>query len=134
MQPWHAWLLAALLLTAQALGLAHWIDHAPGSVHRLQSLQAVQAVQVVAWASPEAAGPASPDAQQAPAAQGMATHQAGDADCRLVDQLAHADALAGAQAALPAVLPTPVLAAELAARVAVLPPPAAYQARAPPLA
>ena len=128
LQPWHAWLLAALLLTAQALGLAHRIEHAPGSAQRLHALG------VAAQGGTAAAGAAWSAAGQGSDTHGMAAHQAGDADCRLVDQLAHADGLADAAAGLPAVLPTPVLALTPAAPVAVPPLPAAYQARAPPQA
>ena len=64
----HAWLLAALLLVAQGLGLAHRVGHAPGLG------QTGIAATASGWS---------------------ADHQAGSADCRLVDQLTHADALCG---------------------------------------
>lgn len=108
-RPLHAWLLAALLLAAQALGLAHHIRHAPG---------------LGAAATTVAAAP--PDWADG--------HAAGSAECRLVDQLAHADGLcdatwAAAPAApaspAPAAVPTPAPRAGSAA---------AYRARAPPLA
>ena len=65
---------------------------------------------------------------------GLASHEAGDAECRLVDQLAHGDALCAAAAPAPApvLLPAP-MQAPAAPRLA-QPLRAAYQARAPPLA
>ena len=102
MAPWQAWLLAALLLAAQATGLAHRVAHGGvGGAHA-----AHQAF--------------------------SASHDEGSAECRLVDQLAHADALCGGDApALPALA---VRAAE-PSRPATRPAagaPAAYLARAPP--
>ena len=64
----QAWLLAALLLVAQGLGLAHRVGHAPG-LGQISST--------------------------ATASGWSADHKAGSADCRLVDQLTHADALCG---------------------------------------
>lgn len=102
----RAWLLATLLLAAQAAGLAHRVLHAAGAPGGTSAAQAV-----AAWGG---------------------SHQPGSADCRLIDQLAHADLLCGAAAA-PATLPTAT-----ATVVAVLPqslparPAAAYLARAPP--
>lgn len=68
----RAWLLALLLLAAQAAGIAHRVAHAPG-------LAPVHA----AWVD---------------------GHESGAADCRLVDQLAHADVLCGAAPAPPLAL------------------------------
>lgn len=100
--PWKAWLLAALLLGAQALGLAHRVQHAPGV-----------APAPLAWVD---------------------AHEAGDPDCRLIDQLAHGDLLCAAAVAVPAALPA-VRPVVLAARPALAAgPAAAYQARAPPRA
>jgi hypothetical protein len=84
--PWRAWLLALLLLAAQAAGLAHRIAHAsPAGGATAQSV----------W---------------------KADHEAGSADCLLVDQLCHADALSsGVLPALPTLRPgssAMVLAAE----------------------
>lgn len=108
-RPWlQVWLLAALLLAAQAFGLAHRVAHAPG-LH---------------CDHPHHHGAASP----------LAGHEAGSAECRLIDQLAHADALFGSP-----VLP-PLLAPEATALVAAALPArpqggaAAYLARAPPQA
>ena len=96
--PFHAWLLAAVLLLAQGLGLAHGIEHAPS-----------------------AAGARSED------------HEAGGAECRLIDQLAHADALCGGDA--PALALVRVGDAAFAPQALGLASaaPAAYLARAPPL-
>ena len=93
----HAWLLAAVLLLAQGLGMAHGFAHAPSAGDT--------------WSQ---------------------DHEAGGAECRLIDQLAHADALCGGLALVPAVevardavVVRPGPARALAA-------PAAYLARAPP--
>lgn len=78
MTPLRAWLLAVLLLVSQATGFAHRIAHATPA-----GGTTAQAV----W---------------------KADHQPGSADCRLVDQLTHADALcSGAMAAA-----APLLAAD----------------------
>ncbi len=101
MSPLHAVVLAALLLAAQGLGLAHRALHGGGTQGQVTS----------AW---------------------LDQHEAGSADCRLIDQLGHADLAFGKQA-FPPCLPTP--AAASAARVQPLPratPAAAYSARAPP--
>jgi hypothetical protein len=75
--PWRAWLLALLVLAAQAAGLAHRIAHAaPAGGATVQSV----------W---------------------KADHEAGSADCLLVDQLCHADALSGGvPPALPSLRPS----------------------------
>ncbi len=100
----HAWLLAMLLLGAQALGLAHRVAHGLGG-----SVAAVQK----AWSG---------------------DHEAGGAECRLVDQLAHADALSSNPA--PAAAVPAALTAEVDGAASSLPQaaPAAYRARAPPQA
>ena len=105
--------MATLLLAAQCLALAHRINHAPGSVQWLQSAAGSQA------------DPGEPG-------QGASGHQAGDADCRLVDQLGHVDALCGAAVHAAAPLPAVPQVRGLAAPVVALLPLAAYQARAPP--
>ncbi len=90
----RAWLLAMLLLVSQATGFAHRIAHATPA-----GGTTAQAV----W---------------------KADHQAGSADCRLVDQLTHADALcSGALAAAP-----PLLSADTAVALA----PEAVRARPAP--
>lgn len=100
LSPLHAWLLALLLLAAQAAGLAHRVAHAPGL---------------------------------APAhAQWVDGHEQGQDDCRLVDQLAHADALCGAPAALPPRLPAAQAGAAARAQARPAGTAAAYLARGPP--
>jgi hypothetical protein len=96
-------MLAALLLAAQGLGLAHRALHGGSAQGQVAS----------AW---------------------LDEHEAGSADCRLIDQLGHADLAVGTQALAPCL---PTAAAAPAARVgAVLPatPALAYSARAPPQA
>lgn len=118
--------LAALLLLAQALGLAHGVAHArwgpaqgslPSAPSALPGLQA---------------GPVQAPPGDFAAATWRGSHQAGDVECRLIDQLGHADAQApGLQAWLPpapAAQPVPVMPA-VALRSW---PAAAYRARAPP--
>lgn len=68
----HAWLLAALLLAAQAAGLAHRIAHAPGSSGTTAS----------SWLVPD--------------------HEKGSPGCRLVDQLTQADVLCSGEAVIAA--------------------------------
>jgi hypothetical protein len=96
----RAWLMAGLLLAAQAAGLAHRIAHAPG-----------QAGAHASWSH---------------------GHEAGGADCRLIDQLAHADALCSPPAWAPAPPPPAAAPLRLAIYAALAPAPAAYLARAPP--
>ena len=100
----QAWLLAGLLLAAQALGLAHRVAHGGG-----------------AGTAPAVSAKAFADG-----------HEAGSAECRLIDQLAQGDLLCGDAPALP--LPLFVQAAPPLAAPASLPalPAGAYQARAPP--
>jgi hypothetical protein len=100
--PWQAWLLAVLLLAAQAAGLVHRVAHGGGGV---------------AHAAHKAFS---------------ASHDEGSAECRLVDQLTHADALCGGDA--PAAPALAVQAAEPARAHGRLAEgaPAAYLARAPP--
>ena len=116
LQPWRAWLLVALLLAAQAFGLAHRIEHAPGDAQRVR-------------AHGEDPATAQPGGHSAVAAGG---HQRGDVDCRLIDQLGHADGLCGTapSAHVPALATSH--AAARAAGMELLAPRAAYQARAPP--
>lgn len=102
MRPLHALLLAALLLAAQGLGLAHHVAHGQS-------------------------GPAT-----AHAGPWLDGHDEGSADCRLIDQLGHADLAFGALAALPqaaAATPTPAGCSRSAQPLA---PARPYQARAPP--
>lgn len=107
---WQAWLLAVLLLAAQGAGLSHRLAH--GGAHG-----GAQGVAVAQGAGPQDA---------------HAGHDEGSPECRLVDQLAHADALCSGETATPPAL-TVALAAP--ARTAGRPAQgaaAAYLARAPP--
>lgn len=101
MQPLQALVLAALLLAAQGLGLAHHAVHGHGG----------EAAHAAAW---------------------LDGHDDGSADCRLIDQLGHADLAFGAT---PAVVGVPAGAAAPANGAAASQgqaPSLAYQARAPP--
>ena len=118
--PLHAWLLAVLLLAAQAVGLAHRISHAPQTGAVLFRAAAQQLTD-----------PAHDHNHHHEPADG---HQAGSADCRLIDQLAHADALCVGDAT-----PGPLLVPHSAALALVMQtvpagPFAHYLARAPPRA
>jgi len=109
----HATLLALALLAAQALGLAHRVAH--GLPHASRS--AVAAVDATAGsAATEASADsavtehaAAPiDAAEVPTAH-LSSHDPGGAECRLLDQAAHADALAAsAWPALPPRVPAPL--------------------------
>jgi len=104
-----------MLLLAQGLGLLHRVEHA---------LPAPAAV------STGAGGSVVTHAQ--PADHGLfGNHQSGDADCRLLDQLSHADALPAVPLPLLAG-PPPALAAMLAPASAGRRHEARYLARAPP--
>jgi hypothetical protein len=114
--PVRALLLALALLLAQAAGLGHRVAHA-GALASGGGLAAGCAVGVQS-----AKGVAASD------------HPAGSTECRLIDQLAHADTLlSGEPVALPMLL-------ACRDRVAAAPPrscaasPTAYLARAPPSA
>lgn len=111
--------LAVLLLWVQAMGLAHSVAHAswgpaPGS---LQGFEA--------------------DAAESPRSDFLSaiwggSHQAGDVECKLIDQLGHADA---AVPSLQLGLPPAPAAQPVPARRDAAPPArraAAYCARAPP--
>ena len=92
-------LLACALLWAQALGLAHRMVHGP----QLSSLHAL----APATAPASAAGGVVADGFLA---QLFAGHQA-DSDCRVFEQLSHADTLPAVPLlALPALAPLPPLA------------------------
>ena len=105
LQPVHVWWLVLLLLAAQALGLAHRVAHAPGL-------------------------PGGALAHVAAAAH--ASHEAGSAECRLVDQLAHADALCGSMVLPPAPLRTADTGHAVARPALTVGSAAAYLARGPP--
>ncbi|KPG00291.1 hypothetical protein IP87_02760, partial [beta proteobacterium AAP121] len=107
-----AWLLAALLLLAQGLGLVHGIAHgvAHGMAHGVPQAPAHAAAGLpahgVAAAAPVCEEAGHGHAHAAAPADGWAAahahggaHEAGDAQCRLIDQLAHADGLWAADAA-----------------------------------
>lgn len=101
MRPLHALVLAALLLAAQGLGLAHHAVHG----------HAGDAAHAAAW---------------------LDGHEDGSADCRLIDQLGHADLAFGTMSALAA---APCDAAGPAKGMATPPGQTlslAYRARAPP--
>jgi hypothetical protein len=101
--PLRAWLLALLVVAAQAAGLAHRIAHA------------------------------SPAGGTTAQAVWNADHKAGSADCLLVDQLTHADALcSGLTAEGPLRLPADTALALAAEAVRALPAPQ-HLARGPPL-
>ncbi len=136
-------LLAALLL-AQALGLAHRVAHggAPGAAHAATQGAALDGALPNAAARLHDAAPGLPMAQHHDAHESdaetpeglswLAPHEAGSADCRLIDALAAADALcAGVPQALPPLTGTTSVPARVAAvwRGGLL---AAYLARAPP--
>ncbi len=116
LSPWRAWLLAAALLLAQAAGLLH--RHTPLPAGPAESAGALASAPV------EPAAPAdSPWAHD---------HRSDSPDCRLIDQLAHADALCGDPVAS---LPPLVLADTESAPASALlraAAPALYLARAPP--
>jgi len=82
--PWRAACLAALLLLAQALGFGHAVAHA-------------------GW-------PLGGDAA-AVASEGHGNHEAGSAECRLVDAHAHGDLAMGGAWSLPALPCAPLQAA-----------------------
>lgn len=104
MTPLRVWLLALLLLVSQGAGLAHRIAHASS---------AGGATAQTVW---------------------KADHQPGSADCRLVDQLTHADVLCGATlAAAPLRLPADTAVALAAEAVRAQPAPQ-HPARGPPSA
>jgi hypothetical protein len=109
-------LLVVALLWAQLLGLAHRVLHSPQA----------GAVSVVAQAAHGHAAHAS----------GLLAHllaPADDAsDCRLYDQLGHADALP-AVPLLALALPLPLFLSQTVLAGLFLPAPAPFEARAPPL-
>lgn len=114
-------LLACALLWAQALGLAHRIVHGP-------QLASLHAVSQAATAEVSAAGAVVADGFLA---QLFAGHQA-DSDCRVFEQLSHADTLPAVPLlALPALAPLPPVAVAAAGRFICLRLP--FQARGPPL-
>ncbi|RVU47149.1 hypothetical protein [Rubrivivax rivuli] len=92
----HAWLLAALLLVAQGLGLVHGVSHGLGHA----------VAHSLAQGTPQRDAPSCADAGHVHESRPVfsvaqvhgGSHEAGDAECRLIDQLAHADALFAAPA------------------------------------
>jgi hypothetical protein len=113
----RAWLLAVLLLSAQAVGLAHRVNHTlqPGSFARtaaqLQQLQPSQKLKLAGFGG---------------------EHQAGSADCRLIDQLTHVDALCAGPAVVAALLQPAERSAVPQASAPHAAAAAPYLARAPP--
>lgn len=118
----RAWLLALVLVASQAAGLAHRIVHAPGGLAGNSAIVKTSGLPSASQAAAKTAGLWS------------SSHEQGSAECRLIDQLAHADVLCAAPLGVLPTLPpaataptqhtTPLLAATAAA----------YQARAPPQA
>jgi hypothetical protein len=131
LQPLHAWLLAVLLLAAQTLGLTHRVAHAPGLAGAVVA-QATASANVFAAATATALEAAAESAGAPAHAHSHFPHEAGSADCRLIDQLEHADVLC-AGVCLPPALPR----AAVTGAAATLPTvsaggAAAYLARGPP--
>jgi hypothetical protein len=115
----RAWLLAVLLVAAQAAGLAHRVNH-PQQAGSFTTA-AAQAQQGL---KSQSAGSSSTSLS--------GDHRAGSADCRLIDQLMHADALC-LGAAVVAVLPQAHGSASAPrAETVRAASPALYLARAPP--
>jgi hypothetical protein len=100
------WVLAvAALLLAQGLGLEHRIAHDP-SHHAVARGATERQISAAAWSAAvvtaHAHGPACEEHGDHPAFHG---HEEGSAECRLLDTLAHADALATAGVELPVLPP-----------------------------
>ena len=93
----QAWLLAAVLLFAQGLAIAHSLAHAPGVAQ--------------AWSD---------------------DHEAGGDQCRLIDQLAHADVLCTGATSEPALPTTAGVVVALPRKAPAVAMAAGYLARAPP--
>jgi hypothetical protein len=132
--PWQAWLLASALLLAQVLGLVHRVEHAPGAAQWLQDAAHTAAAVAEFHDGDARADVGTHDQHSAQHTHDLAHHEAGDAECRLVDQLAHGDALCAAPAPAPAPALSPVPVQAGAAQRLAQPLRAAYQARAPPQA
>jgi hypothetical protein len=125
----HAALLALALLAAQALGLAHRVAHGLPQMPQMPGSASSAALASAAIAATAARAPTT-DTAEAPTAL-FSAHDPGGIECRLLDQVAHADALAAsAWPALPprVPVPLPVVAGEILAGVGVH----AYLARGPP--
>lgn len=130
----RAWALSLALLLAQALGLHHGVAHgAMGSWGPSASVQVPAAGLATGQVHADHRhGPDATALQEAPAGAFHADHDAGDAQCRLVDQVGHAELLwlslpstAVVPADRPAANRAPWSAAPDAAH-------APYQARGPP--
>ena len=139
LQPLHAWLLAALLLAAQALGLAHRVAHAPGlpgaaAAHAAAVFSADLHAHGDGAAGAHAEGTAGVQAHGhgAIGAAAGSHHEAGSADCRLIDQLAHADAMCGSAGLPPELLRTAATGAAVDLTSLPAGSAAAYLARGPP--
>ena len=139
LQPLHAWLLAALLLAAQALGLAHRVAHAPGlpgaaAAHAAAVFSADLHAHGDGAAGAHAEGTAGVQAHGhgAIGAAAGSHHEAGSADCRLIDQLAHADAMCGSAGLPPELLRTAATGAAVDLPSLPAGSAAAYLARGPP--
>jgi len=149
LQPVHAWWLVALLLAAQALGLAHRVAHAPGLpggalAHAAAAAfaaapghsagRAVAHVQRsgTAFAHGDSGAGSVAEITADSGAGAHASHEAGSAECRLIDQLAHADALCGSVGLPPAPLRTADTGKAVARPALPVGSAAAYLARGPP--
>jgi hypothetical protein len=117
-----ALVLSALLLLAQGLGLLHTFEHAD-----------THAGQALAHVDEPAGEPTSAASAHEPGLHWFGEHQPGDAECRLLDQLAHADALPAAPLPLLAALPQAKAAGQAPAEAGRRHE-ARYLARAPPAA
>jgi hypothetical protein len=127
-RPMLAWLMAALLLVAQGLGLAHRVAHAPGLG------QAVAGVAAPGHAQGRDQAHAHAHAHAHATTRWADGHEADTAECRLIDELAHADGLCDvvwATARAPQSSEVVAAAPAVAPRVGSA---SAYLARAPPQA
>lgn len=136
--PARLWVLVLALLVAQTLGLAHRVLHGAASA-TLDGPPAQGMAGVAGFAAPVHLHAADEPCAEAHAADGAPAdpwhaHEAGSAECRLVDQLAQVD-LCGGVAAATAVVPPVVGWGRPGLRLD--PPgvcPGDYLARAPPRA
>lgn len=128
--------MAALLL-AQAVGLAHRIEHDVG--HRPAGLGGALAMAAHDHAGRDTAprhdavsdGRADGHAHDPAAATG-ATHEEGSATCRLIDQAAHADAAPAASLSATLPVAAPAVPAPEGVRAVVKSGAQPYRARGPP--
>ncbi|MBL8343000.1 MAG: hypothetical protein JNL30_16155 [Rubrivivax sp.] len=136
-----AWMLAAVLVAAQALGLAHRMLHGagPAGVHAALAHAHDEQCEPGEQARPDQPGqvpgqpglhdPWSTDAAQA--REPFSEHLPGSEQCRLLDHAAQADALAAALP-MPALAPANTQGARPALRPLMGGSAAGYHARGPP--